>query len=97
MSKLKTICFAILVLYGLANSAFAAFEYKVEKVLNKGDYIINGLHWKAQSECVAWKKGDKISFLNKPAHSKCVVTSVVHQNSKSSCKLWCSDNMHDGI
>ncbi len=97
MNKLKKIYFAIFVSLGLANSAFAAFEYKVEKVLNNGDYIINGLHWKAHSECAAWKKGDKITFLTKPAHSKCVATSVVHQNSNVTCKLWCSDNTHDGI
>lgn len=97
MSKLKKIIFVTLVFFALTNKAFAIFEYKIEKVLDNGDYIINGLHWKAHSECKAWKKGDKITFSNKDAHGKCIITSVLHQNSKATCKLWCSDNMHDGI
>ncbi|HRE30691.1 MAG TPA: hypothetical protein PLD88_01825 [Candidatus Berkiella sp.] len=87
--------YALFILLGLNMACYANQEYKVEKVLHNGDYIINGLHWKPQANCAALRKGDKIKFFNK-ANGKCVSTTVMLGNSKSTCNLWCEDPRSDG-
>ncbi len=88
--------YPIFVLLGLSTTCYANQEYKIEKVLHNGDYIINGLHWKPQTSCAVLRKGDKIKFLNKKANGKCVSTTVLHDASNSTCNLWCEDSRSDG-
>lgn len=90
------ILYAVLILFGLNVTCYANQEYKIEKVLHNGDYIINGLHWKPQSNCAVLRKGDKIKFFNNKANGKCVSTTVMLDNSKSTCNLWCEDPRSDG-
>ncbi|MGD9591439.1 MAG: hypothetical protein AB7V32_02850 [Candidatus Berkiella sp.] len=86
----------LLFIIGFNSCCFAADNYKVEKVVMKNHYIINGSHWKMKGHCAAFHKGDKVTFVKGNANGKCVSATVLHQKSNSTCNLWCFDDRSDG-
>jgi hypothetical protein len=89
---LKNRLFILLVLLGCFDSSFAKDTYEVDKVLDNGYYIINGLEWKPHANCRTLKPGDKVSFIEGNANGDCVSAIILDHNSNSNCKLWCKDD-----
>lgn len=82
-------------LFAFSSNSFAANEFEVEKVLESGDYVINGVSWKPHTSCSSLKKGDKVSFTNGNANGQCVTATIMDKNSNTTCKLWCEDEAAD--
>ncbi len=80
------------VLLGLASNSFAQDSFEVNKVLDNGYYIINGLEWQPHSNCKTLRPGDKVSFLEGNSNGDCVSAIILDHNSNTKCKLWCKDN-----
>lgn len=91
---MKRIITATLLLVFFSNASFAASNdgyrtYEVQKVLNHGEYIINGMEWKPKNSCPGIKKGDKVKFIQGNTNGNCVSAEIMNQNSNSTCKVWC--------
>lgn len=70
----------------------ATSGYEVEKVLDNGYYIINGVSWKPHTSCRTLEKGDKVTFVNGNPNGECVTATIIDHNSNSKCLLWCETN-----
>lgn len=79
-------------LLGVSGMSQAADTYQVDKVLNNGYYIINGLEWQAHANCKTLQPGDKVTFVEGNANGDCVSAIILDHNSNTNCKLWCKDN-----
>jgi hypothetical protein len=88
---LKNRLLILMVLLGFFHCSFANEIYEVDKVLDNGYYIINGLEWQPHENCRTLKPGDKVTFLEGNANGDCVSAIIVDLNSNSNCKLWCKD------
>lgn len=89
---LKSKLFLLLVILGATDTGFANDTFEVDKVLDNGYYIINGLEWQAHSNCKTLRPGDKVSFLEGNSNGDCVSAIILDHNSNTKCKLWCKDN-----
>jgi len=90
---LKKTLIILLALLGCSHISFAATIYEVDKVLDNGYYIINGLEWKPHTSCRTLQQGDKVSFIEGNANGECVSAIIRDHNSNSNCKLWCNDDL----
>lgn len=69
-------------------------QYKVEKLLSSGDYVINGVAWRPKSVCPHIHKGDKVSFVHGNANGNCVLATIsknANDSREKTCELWCDD------
>lgn len=73
-------------------TSFAKDTFEVDKVLDNGYYIINGLEWQPHSNCKTLRPGDKVTFTEGNANGDCVSAIIFDHNSNTNCKLWCKDN-----
>lgn len=80
---------------GYANSIFAAEinvqTYEVEKVLNNGYYIINGVTFKPHTTCKMLEKGDKVKFIIGSPNGDCVSATISDLRTHSTCLLFCEE------
>ncbi len=82
--------FIFLVLFGFTTCCLGnTSEYEVEKVLDNGYYIINGVSWKPHTSCRTLAKGDRVKFVNGNPNGECVTATIIDLNSNSTCLLWC--------
>ncbi len=87
-----------LAFFSFAGSGFSADNagvYQVEKVLDNGYYIINGVPWQPHTSCKTLKEGDEVKFLEGNIDGECVSATIRDLNSKTTCQLWCKGNPID--
>ncbi|MGE3318008.1 MAG: hypothetical protein AB7I18_01820 [Candidatus Berkiella sp.] len=89
---LKIQLVTILGILGCVGQSFANDIYHVDKVLDNGYYIINGLEWQPHANCKTLREGDKVSFLEGNPNGDCVTATILDINSRTNCKLWCKDS-----
>ncbi|MGD9591440.1 MAG: hypothetical protein AB7V32_02855 [Candidatus Berkiella sp.] len=90
--------FLFLALFSFAKSGWSAGNedtFQVEKVLDNGYYIINGVAWQPHTSCKTLKKGDDVRFVEGNIDGECVSATIIDLNSQTTCKLWCKANPID--
>lgn len=80
-----------LAMFGFTTCCLGAV-YEVDKVLDNGYYIINGVSWKPHTSCRTLAQGDKVDFINGNPNGECVTATIIDLNSNTKCLLWCETN-----
>lgn len=83
---------ALLILLSYTNIGFADDTYEVDKVLDNGYYIINGLVWEPHNNCPTLREGDPVTFVEGSPNGNCVSAIILDHNSNTNCKLWCKED-----
>lgn len=97
MTKKQYVMFLGMLIYASSTIAteINSQVYEVEKVLNNGYYIINGVTFKPHTTCKMLEKGDKVKFTVGSPNGDCVSATISNLRTHSTCRLFCAEGPLD--